>query len=175
MRTGALSVGIALCATACLHAPAGGENAVPTAGAPAPTAAGDKPSAAPNAEDEQPFGLGPDAVVVVEWDGQYDEQRGEAYVVLPTGERLTGRWTTMDSNIRRETPSGSAAALHPSEDPGDPTSMPRGRAPATIVLIELRGDHGTRVSCTIPIGRRSKSKTGKCHSADTRYFSARMR
>lgn len=181
MRMGTLCVGISLYVAACVSPP-------PTPTTPPdarPTSSASRPSARPTskasarAEPSQPFGLAADAVVVIEWEGRRTRHTrktsGEAYVVLPTGERLAGPWRTMDSNARRKSPGDSAVAPHASEDPGDPASMPSGRSPATIVLIELRSDLGTRVSCTIPIGRRSKSKIGKCHSPDAGDFSARMR
>ncbi|MBL4685760.1 MAG: hypothetical protein JKY37_14290 [Nannocystaceae bacterium] len=184
MRVGTLCVGMTLYVAACVSpppTPTTSPDAPPTSSGPRSSGSSARSTSTVSApaEPPQPFGLAADAVVVIQWEGgrtkHTRQTSGEAYVLLPTGERLAGPWRTMDSNVRRESPTDSAVAQHANEDPGDPASMPGGRSPATIVLIELRGDLGTRVSCTIPIGRRSKSKIGKCHSPDARHFSARMR
>ena len=143
---------------------------------PDPADATDDPSTEETPEVSEgppPLGLAPGEVAVVEWIGEAGAQEGHAELKLPTGELLQGHWREQDNATAGS--DGRVVATDPMGDPGEPTTMPTGPAPASQFVVEMTGDRGTRVTCTIPTGRRAKTKVGKCHTSDARSFAARLR
>jgi hypothetical protein len=149
------------------------EAAAPTHDPVVATETGDPATEPGISEGPRALGFAPGEVAVVEWVRESGQQGGHAELRLPTGELLQGHWTEQDNSTAGA--EGRVVATDPHGDPGDPTSMPTGPAPASQFVIEMEGDRGTRVDCTIPTGRRSKTKTGKCHTTDARSFAARLR
>jgi hypothetical protein len=96
---------------------------------------------------------------------------GSARLRLPNGEELSGTWRAQDNAVA--TSAGSVESTDPRGDPGDPTSMPAGHPHARQIIIDLTGDRGTELRCTVPDAT-AKNRVGSCRD-DSRRFSARMR
>lgn len=171
---------------ACTPPPARMDTAPPAeaAATPASEAEANPAEAAPPEDpshEEQVSGLGfaPGQVAVLDWTRAGDKRSGRASMRLPSGEVLSGRWTEVGSRSPPPGSSGRVVATDPLADTGDPTTMPAAATPARELIIDLVGERGTKVQCTLPLksglGGRGPTGVGTCHAPRGERFRVRLR
>lgn len=150
--------------------PATPETADPSAADNADAPEGPAPAASdPDAPTS--FGYRPGDVAVVSWTHPPGATEGPAALRLPNGEQLEGTWRVQDNAIADAEAGGRVESTDPRGDPGDPSTMPGGHPHSRQIVIELSGNRGTKVRCTIPT-----RGTGVGHCRDEhRRFDARLR
>jgi len=135
-----------------------------------PTAQGPAPKS-DHSDAPASFGYAPGEVAVISWTGGKTANDGRASLTLPTGEHLDGTWHAQDNRAAEPEAGGRVQSTDPRGDPGDPTSMPAGHPHARQIVIDLSGDRGARLTCTIPT---RKPAVGHCRD-EARGFDARLR
>jgi hypothetical protein len=173
----------AICA--CTPPPARMDTAPPGGGdvarAPEPAAPSEATPPLDPSHEEEPAGLGfaPGEIAVLDWTRAADKRSGRANLRLPSGELLSGRWTELDSRRGGGGKNDRIVATDPLADTGDSTTMPVAGAPARELIIDLTGERGTKVQCTLPLksglGGRGPTGVGTCRAPNGERFRVRLR